>query len=125
MPCSGMVRLPTQRSMWTLLRSPFVHKKAQENFERRTHKRLLQVKDAAPEAVNRWLLYLRMNAPAGVGMRATVFEYEEVGVGQRMIERVELRMKDKEPALAREENVQRMAEELVNKLGKEGEGEEV
>ncbi|KAI8365453.1 ribosomal protein S10 domain-containing protein [Choanephora cucurbitarum] len=76
MPCSGTVPLPTQTSRWTVIRSPFVHKKSQENFERKTHKRLLQIKDTHPEVVERWLQYLTMNAPAGVGMRATKFEFE-------------------------------------------------
>ncbi|KAI8637522.1 ribosomal protein S10 domain-containing protein [Parasitella parasitica] len=79
MPCSGTVPLPTQTSRWTVIRSPFVHKKSQENFERKTHKRLLQIKDAHPEVVERWLQYLTMNAPAGIGMRATKFEFESLG----------------------------------------------
>ncbi|CEP11787.1 hypothetical protein [Parasitella parasitica] len=78
MPCSGTVPLPTQTSRWTVIRSPFVHKKSQENFERKTHKRLLQIKDAHPEVVDRWLQYLTMNAPAGIGMRATKFEFESL-----------------------------------------------
>ncbi|KAL1930099.1 hypothetical protein VTP01DRAFT_1253 [Rhizomucor pusillus] len=76
MPCSGIVRLPTQTSRWTVIKSPFVHKKSQENFERKTHKRLLQIKDAHPDVVQRWLRYLTMNAPAGIGLRATTWEYE-------------------------------------------------
>ncbi|ORZ25609.1 ribosomal protein S10 domain-containing protein [Absidia repens] len=75
MPCSGTVPLPTQTSRWTVIKSPFVHKKSQENFERKTHKRLLQIKDTHPDVVDRWLRYLTMNAPSGIGMRATRFEH--------------------------------------------------
>lgn len=78
MPCSGIVRLPTQTSHWTVIRSPFVHKKSQENFERKTHKRLLQIKDTHPDVVQRWLQYLTMNAPAGIGLRATTWEFESL-----------------------------------------------
>ncbi|ORX45295.1 ribosomal protein S10 [Hesseltinella vesiculosa] len=78
MPCSGTVPLPTQTSKWTVIKSPFVHKKSQENFERKTHKRLLQIKDSHPEVVDRWLRYLTMNAPAGIGLRATRFEHESL-----------------------------------------------
>ncbi|KAI8994475.1 ribosomal protein S10 domain-containing protein [Pilobolus umbonatus] len=78
MPCSGTIPLPTQRSRWTVIRSPFVHKKSQENFERRTHKRLIQIKDADPEVVDRWLKYLTMNAPSGIGMRASRIHYESI-----------------------------------------------
>ncbi|KAI8059181.1 ribosomal protein S10 domain-containing protein [Gongronella butleri] len=76
MPCSGTVPLPTQTSRWTVIKSPFVHKKSQENFERKTHKRLLQIKDAHPDVVDRWLRYLTINAPSGIGLRATRFDYE-------------------------------------------------
>ncbi|KAI9267374.1 ribosomal protein S10 domain-containing protein [Sporodiniella umbellata] len=79
MPCSGTVPLPTQTSRWTVIKSPFVHKKSQENFERKTHKRLLQIKDAHPEVVDRWLKYLTINAPSGVGLRATRFEFASLG----------------------------------------------
>lgn len=79
MPCSGTVPLPTQTSRWTVIKSPFVHKKSQENFERKTHKRLLQIKDAHPEVVERWIRYLTMNAPAGIGMRATKIEFDTLG----------------------------------------------
>ncbi|KAL1914369.1 mitochondrial 37S ribosomal protein uS10m [Calcarisporiella thermophila] len=85
-PCSGPVFLPTQISRWTVPRSPFIHKKSQENFERKTHKRLLQLKDANREVVERWLHYVKVNAPGGVGMRATMFEWEELGFGKRILE---------------------------------------
>ncbi|KAI9302659.1 ribosomal protein S10 domain-containing protein [Cunninghamella echinulata] len=78
MPCSGIVPLPTQTSKWTVIKSPFVHKKSQENFERKTHKRLLQIKDSHPEVVERWLRYLTINAPSGIGLRATKFEFNEL-----------------------------------------------
>ncbi|KAG0164333.1 mitochondrial 37S ribosomal protein rsm10 [Apophysomyces sp. BC1034] len=85
MPCSGTVPLPTQTSRWTVIKSPFVHKKSQENFERKTHKRLLQIKDSHPDTVQRWLQYLTMNAPAGIGMRATTWEFEPMSVGKSMV----------------------------------------
>ncbi|RUS16849.1 ribosomal protein S10 domain-containing protein, partial [Endogone sp. FLAS-F59071] len=121
--CGGPAYLPTQRSMWTLLRSPFIHKKSQENFERRTHKRVLQVRDGGSEAVRRWLGYLKMNAPGGVGMRATIFEYEEIGVGKRMMEEAKKKQRGRgtrvEGEEIKEEEVKGMAEELVKKLEKE------
>ncbi|KAI9458986.1 ribosomal protein S10 domain-containing protein [Boletus coccyginus] len=45
-PATRPIPLPTQRSMWTVLRGPFVHKKSQENFERRVHKRVIKAWDA-------------------------------------------------------------------------------
>jgi small subunit ribosomal protein S10 len=37
----GPTFLPTKREIWTVLRSPHIHKKAREQFEIRTHKRYL------------------------------------------------------------------------------------
>jgi len=57
-----------------VLRSPFVHKKSQENFERKTHKRAIKAWDADPEVVHRWITYLRANAMPGVGLKVTTWE---------------------------------------------------
>ncbi|RKP08294.1 ribosomal protein S10 domain-containing protein, partial [Thamnocephalis sphaerospora] len=78
-PCSGMAYLPTKTQRWTVPRSPFVHKKSQENFERKHHKRVIQLKDANPEVVGRLLTYLRRTCPAGVGIKATTWEHESLG----------------------------------------------
>ncbi|PKC76179.1 ribosomal protein S10 [Rhizophagus irregularis] len=83
-PCSGVVYLPTQTTRWTVPRGPFVHKKSQENFERKTHKRLLTFKDANKNVIDKLLLYLSKNCPPGIGMRVTRWEWEELGVGKRM-----------------------------------------
>ncbi|KAF8943892.1 mitochondrial 37S ribosomal protein rsm10 [Haplosporangium gracile] len=87
MPCSGAIPLPVQTSKWTVNKSPFIYKKAQETFERKTHKRLLAIKDTHPDVVRRWVQFLKQNAIAGVGMKVTVWENEELGVGQRKLEK--------------------------------------
>ncbi|CAG8495791.1 1559_t:CDS:2 [Paraglomus occultum] len=84
-PCSGPVPLPTKTTRWAVPRGPFIHKKTQENFERKTHKRLLQLKDANRDVIERWLYYIIDNAPSGIGMRVTLWEYEELDVGERML----------------------------------------
>ncbi|WKX02253.1 30S ribosomal protein S10 [Candidatus Mycoplasma mahonii] len=43
---SGPVPLPTRREVFTVLRSVHLHKKSREQFEMRTHKRLIVIKDA-------------------------------------------------------------------------------
>ncbi|KIM37445.1 hypothetical protein M413DRAFT_77168, partial [Hebeloma cylindrosporum] len=73
-PVSKTASLPTKRRLWTVLRSPFVHKKSQENFERKTHKRAIKAWDADPEVVHRWITYLRANAMPGVGLKVTTWE---------------------------------------------------
>ncbi|KAF9358701.1 mitochondrial 37S ribosomal protein rsm10 [Mortierella sp. AD094] len=88
MPCSGAIPLPVQTSKWTVNKSPFVYKKAQETFERKTHKRLLAIKDSHPDVVRRWVQFLNQNSIAGVGMKVTIWENEELGVGQKRLSKV-------------------------------------
>jgi len=57
----------------------FIHKKSQENFERRTVRRLIQIKDGNPETVGIWLAFLRKHAYYGIGMKANVFEFSKLG----------------------------------------------
>ncbi|KNG80102.1 mitochondrial 37S ribosomal protein RSM10 [Aspergillus nomiae NRRL 13137] len=80
LPVSGPVPLPRIVERWTFPRSNFVHKKSQENFERITLRRLIQIKDGNPEAVQTWLAFLRKHAFYGVGMKANVWEHESLDV---------------------------------------------
>jgi len=60
---SGPVPLPTRIERYTVLRSPHVNKKSREQFEMRTHKRVIDIFDAnarTVEALNRLVV------PAGV-----------------------------------------------------------
>ncbi len=49
---SGPVLLPTIINRWTVLRSPHVDKTSREQFEMRTHKRLLDIVDPTPQTVD-------------------------------------------------------------------------
>lgn len=80
----GPVPLPRITERWTVPRSVFVHKKSQENFERITVRRLIQILDGHPEVVQHWLAFVRKWQWYGVGMRADVWEHESLGVGERM-----------------------------------------
>ena len=80
LPVSGPVPLPRITERWTVPRSNFVHKKSQENFERITLRRLIQIKDGNPQAVQAWLAFLRKHAFYGVGMKANVWEHESLGM---------------------------------------------
>lgn len=79
LPVSGPVPLPRIVERWTVPRSNFVHKKSQENFERITLRRLIQIKDGNPKAVQAWLAFLRKHAFYGVGMKANVWEHDSLG----------------------------------------------
>jgi ribosomal protein S10 len=80
LPVSGPVPLPRIVERWTVPRSNFVHKKSQENFERITLRRLVQIKDGNPQAVQAWLAFLRKHAFYGVGMKANVWEHDSLGM---------------------------------------------
>ena len=49
---SGPVPLPTERKLYTELRSPHVNKTSMEHFERRIHKRLIDIKEPTSETIN-------------------------------------------------------------------------
>jgi small subunit ribosomal protein S10 len=49
---AGPVPLPTNISKFTILRSPHVDKKSREQFEIRTHKRLVDIYDPTPDTVD-------------------------------------------------------------------------
>lgn len=75
-----------------MLKSPFVHKKAQENFERRIHRRVIKVFDADRAVLDLWLRYLKKHGLGGVGMRAQVFEWVEPGQVGRELAELEAKM---------------------------------
>ena len=79
LPASGPIPLPKIIERWTMPRSNFVHKKSQENFERVTLRRMIQIQDGHPETVQVWLAFLRKHAFYGVGMKANVWQHEELG----------------------------------------------
>ncbi len=60
---SGPIPLPTDRSVYTVLRSPHKYKDAREQFEMRTHKRLIDIVDPTPQTVD---ALMRLDLPSGV-----------------------------------------------------------
>jgi small subunit ribosomal protein S10 len=59
----GPVPLPTKINKYTVLRSPHADKKSREQFEIRTHKRLIDIFGATPETVD---ALMRLELAAGV-----------------------------------------------------------
>src|ERR671927_586780 len=60
---SGPVPLPTEINRYTVLRSPFIDKDSREQFEIRTHKRLVDILDPSSKTVD---ALMRLSLPAGV-----------------------------------------------------------
>jgi small subunit ribosomal protein S10 len=59
----GPVPLPTRRELFTVLRSPHVDKKSREQFELKTHKRLLDIVDPTAKTIDS---LKKLDLPAGV-----------------------------------------------------------
>lgn len=60
---AGPIPLPTDKKSFTVLRSPHVFKDAREQFEMRTHKRLIDISDPTPKTVD---ALTNLSLPAGV-----------------------------------------------------------
>ena len=67
----GPVPLPTRKEMFTVLRSPHVNKNSMEQFEMRTHKRLLDVVDPTPQTID---ALMKLDLPAGVDVEIKIME---------------------------------------------------
>ena len=63
---AGPVPLPTRIERYTVLRSPNIDKKSREQFEIRTHKRLIIISEATSKTVD---ALSKLNLPAGVDIR--------------------------------------------------------
>ncbi len=59
----GPIPLPTEKRKWTVIRSPFIDKDSREQFEMRTHKRLIDVIDPTQQTMDE---LLRLQLAAGV-----------------------------------------------------------
>jgi small subunit ribosomal protein S10 len=60
---SGPIPLPTEKEIVTILRSPHKHKDSREQFEMRTHKRLIDIPQPSPKTVE---ALTKLDLPAGV-----------------------------------------------------------
>lgn len=60
---SGPIPLPTEKEIVTILRSPHKYKDSREQFERRTHKRLIDIHNPTQRTVD---AMMKLDLPAGV-----------------------------------------------------------
>lgn len=65
----GPIPLPTKIERYTVLRSPHVNKKSREQFEIRTHKRLLDVVEPTAKTIDE---LRKLNLPAGVDIKIKI-----------------------------------------------------
>ena len=62
----GPVPLPTKIEKFTVIRSPFIDKDSREQFEIRTHKRIIDILEPTPQTVD---ALMRLDLPAGVDVK--------------------------------------------------------
>ena len=65
----GPIPLPTQITRYTVLRSPFIDKKSREQFEVRTHKRILDIESPTQETLDA-LMQLELAAGVDVELKS-------------------------------------------------------
>ena len=66
---SGPIPLPTKKSIYTVLRSPHVNKKSREQFEHRSHKRLIDILSTSSKTVD---ALMKLELPSGVDVEIKV-----------------------------------------------------
>ncbi|BAE04110.1 30S ribosomal protein S10 [Staphylococcus haemolyticus] len=60
---SGPIPLPTEKSVYTIIRAVHMYKDSREQFEQRTHKRLIDIVNPTPKTVD---ALMGLNLPSGV-----------------------------------------------------------
>ncbi len=66
---SGPIPLPTKKAVYTVLRSPHVNKKSREQFESRSHNRLIDILSISTKTVD---ALLKLELPSGVDVEIKV-----------------------------------------------------
>ena len=65
----GPIPLPTKKRIFTVIRSPHIDKTSREQFESRTHKRLIDIIDSTPQTIDS---LMKLDLPAGVEVEIKV-----------------------------------------------------
>ncbi|KIY70260.1 ribosomal protein S10 [Cylindrobasidium torrendii FP15055 ss-10] len=81
-PATGVAGLPRKKSLWTVIKSPFVHKKSQENFGRTEHSCVIKAYDAHEDVVSRWIAYVERHHVPGTGLRVVRWQRRPLGEGK-------------------------------------------
>ncbi|MBI1744954.1 MAG: 30S ribosomal protein S10 [Acidobacteria bacterium] len=70
---SGPIPLPTTKNRYTVLRSPHVDKKSREQFEIRTHKRIVDILEPTPQTVD---ALMKLELPSAIAVEIKAFGAE-------------------------------------------------
>ena len=73
----GPIPLPTKIERYTVLRSPHIDKKSREQFETRTHKRLIDIIEPTPQTVE---ALMKLDLASGVDVEIKIYFMNEIGL---------------------------------------------
>ena len=65
----GRIPLPTKKEVFTVLRSPHIDKKSREQFETRTHKRLIDILEPTPQTIE---ALMKLDLASGVDVEIKI-----------------------------------------------------
>jgi len=65
----GPIPLPTKKEVFTVLRSPHIDKKSREQFETRTHKRMIDIEETKPQTIE---ALMKLDLDAGVDVEIKI-----------------------------------------------------
>ena len=65
----GPIPLPTKKEVFTVLRSPHIDKKSREQFETRTHKRLIDIEEPTPQTIE---ALMKLDLASGVDVEIKI-----------------------------------------------------
>ncbi len=75
--CPSIQKLPYTLKRWSVFASPFAHRKAISQFERRTWRRMVEIWDMHPANVDKFIWYVKENAPADTFLTITRYHYAD------------------------------------------------
>lgn len=77
---AGPIPLPTRIEKFTVLKSTFVNKNARDQYEMRTHKRLIDIKETTPQTIDS---LTNLTVPAGVDIEIKMMVGEDSGAKKK------------------------------------------
>lgn len=117
-PVTGPKPLPTKTEKWTVIKAGFVKAKSKENFQRKTHKRLLKAWDTNPEVLDLWFSVLNKYGIEGVGMKTNVFVKDDLEDALKQLKDVSFEIDDSNIFLKNDaQNTDLVAQRVKELLG--------
>ena len=93
LPTHPVIHTPAEIKKWNVIRSPFIHAKTRDIFEKKTYYRIIQAVDGDDEVVKRWIAYIHGCLPHGVDMTVDRYEWRKTPASIELDHQLELSLK--------------------------------